>query len=94
MEILQFFTEFYVMPNKRSPRGRIKQAIRRYIFTTSYRDHNRAETVCRIDRKQILDYILSYTDHIILSDIPEIEKGLVLTDSRGNGYFQKIPVRR
>ena len=91
---MQVFTEFYVMPNKRSPRGRIRQAIRRYIFTTSYRDRDRAETVCRVDRRQILDYILSCTDCIILSDIPDVEKGLVLTDSRGNGYFQKIPGRR
>ena len=82
------------MPNKRSPRGQIRQLIRRYIFTTSYRDPRRAETVCRVSRRDLIEYAVSINSRIILSDIPDVEKGLILTDSRGNGYFQKIPVRR
>lgn len=82
------------MPNKRSPRGQIRQLIRRYIFTTSYRDPHRAETVCRVSRSQLIEYAAALADHLVLSDVPDIERGLILTDSRGNGYFQKIPVRR
>lgn len=44
-----------------------------------------------MDKPQILVWVVSnveFSQGVTISDIPPIEKGLVLTDSRGRGAFQ------
>ena len=84
----------------RSLKGKLNQAIRHYIFTTSFQDPILAESVCRVNREDLLGYastfivemqpneVPSLNMGITLSDIPDVEKGLILSDSRGRGIFQ------
>jgi len=77
----------------------LKQAIRKYIFRTSYHDHILAESVCTVTSSQLYDVGVKYYEQINPNDaemgkkvnaaIPDVEKGLILSDSRGRGVFQK-----
>jgi hypothetical protein len=73
----------------RSKNGKLKQLIRRYIYTTSFQDHILAESVCRVSREDCLAYASGFSVEVVVSDVPDIEKGLILSDSRGRGVFQK-----
>lgn len=73
----------------RSQRGKLKQAIRKFIFQTSFQDHILAESVCRVNRVDMLAYAGGFNMEVTVSDIPNVEKGLILSDSRGRGIFQK-----
>jgi hypothetical protein len=86
----------------RSLRGKLKQAIRHYILTTSFQDPILAESICRVNREELLGYasvlikqlevtnsIPDLDTSITVGDVPDVEKGLVLSDSRGRGVFQK-----
>jgi len=77
------------MPNQRSQRGKLKQTIRKFIFLTSYQDNKLAETVCRVDRGEVLAYISPFSSELNVSDVPDVEKGEVLLDNRARGTFQK-----
>ena len=89
------------IPNQRSKKNLLKQAIRKYIFTTSFQDHILAESVCRVNREDLLGYASTFIVEmqasdvpnlnmgITVGDIPNVEKGLILSDSRGRGIFQK-----
>jgi hypothetical protein len=67
----------------------LKQLVRRYIYTTSFQDRILAESVCRVNREDCLGYVSPFRMEVVVGDIPDIEKGLVLSDSRGRGVFQK-----
>lgn len=82
----------HTIPNQRSPRGKLKQAIRKFIFSTSFQDHILAETVCRVNREELLGYASTFSMEVTVSDIPNVEKGEVLLDNRARGTFQKIGV--
>jgi len=73
---------------KRSKRGIFRQAVRQFIFRTSFQDKILDETVCRTDRGEILKS-LPLTMEVTISDIPDVEKGEVLLDNRARGTFQK-----
>ena len=73
----------------RSLKGKMKQAIRKYIFTTSFQDHVLAESVCTVNRKELLGYASTLSMEVTVSDVPDVEKGLILSDSRGRGVFQR-----
>jgi len=67
----------------------LKQAVRHYIFTTSFQDPILAESVCRVNRQDLLGYASTLSMEVTVSDVPDVEKGLILSDSRGRGYLQK-----
>ena len=67
----------------------MKQAVRHYIFTTSFQDPILAESVCRVNRQDLLGYASTLSMEVTVSDVPDVEKGLILSDSRGRGYLQK-----
>jgi len=77
------------MSHRRSPRAKLKQAVRQYIFRTSFQDPILAESICRVNREELLGYASTLSLEVTVSDVPDIEKGLVLSDSRGRGSFQK-----
>ena len=88
------------MSHRRRPRAILKQALRRYVFTTSFQDPILAESVCTVNREDLLIYGSTFLAEIqandpdlnigiTVGDVPDIEKGLVLSDSRGRGSFQK-----
>jgi len=81
--------EWLSLPHRRS----LTAKLRRYVLRQGFHDVIWAETICRTDKTEIINYIhVIYPDPnegILISDIPDVEKGLVLTDSRGRGVFQK-----
>ena len=51
--------------------------------------------MCRVSRSELIDFSISYMKQqlhegpVELAIIPQVEKGLVLADSRGRGAFQR-----
>ena len=74
------------MVHKRSRDNLQRRQIRALIFASCYQDLNRCESVCRVSRSEILG---SLTGSVEVSNVPDIEKGEVLVDSRGQGSFQR-----
>jgi hypothetical protein len=74
------------MVHKRSKDSLQRRQIRALIFASCYQDLNRCESVCRISRSEILG---SLTGSVEVSNVPDVEKGEVLVDSRGQGSFQR-----
>jgi hypothetical protein len=57
------------------------------IFLNSFQDAELCETVSKTSRADILALVVQPTD---VTDVPDIEKGEVLVDSRGRGSFQQV----
>jgi len=64
-----------------------KNRIRGLIFNGSFHDYQHCETVCRTSRTDILALIEA---PVQVGDVPDVLKGEVLLDSRGQGSFQKV----
>lgn len=61
--------------------------IRRLIFTNAFQDREIVETICRLSRLEVI--ALAPRDELLISLVPDVEKGEVLVDSRGQGSFQR-----
>jgi hypothetical protein len=61
--------------------------IRRLIFTNAFQDREIVETICRLSRVEVI--ALTPGDELLISLVPDVEKGEVLVDSRGRGSFQR-----
>jgi hypothetical protein len=72
--------------HRRSKAKAVKNRIRGLIFNSSFHDTQRCETVCQISRVDILALL---TEPVKVGDVPDVEKGEVLVDSRGTGSFQR-----
>jgi len=66
-----------------------KKLIRQIIFTNAFQDRQLLETVCRLSRLQVIAVMPG--DELVLSLVPNVEKGEILLDSRGQGSFQTPP---
>jgi hypothetical protein len=73
--------------HRRSEKKLQERRVRALIFTTAFVDVARSETVCRVDRVDLLQALHGPVD---VSRIPQVEKGEVLVDSRGTGSFQRM----
>ena len=62
--------------------------IRGIIYSNSFNDKTLWETVSWISRRGILE--LLHESELCISDVPDVEKGEVLADSRGRGSFQRL----
>jgi hypothetical protein len=74
------------MVHRRSKDSLQRRQIRALIFASCYQDSDRCETVCRVSRSEILACL---TGPVEVANVPDIEKGEVLVDSRGSGSFQR-----
>ena len=79
---------------KRSQEARLRREARRYVFRNGFHDVIWAETVCRTDHVEVLNYLHvvypELSEGMLISDVPDFaEKGLVLVDSRGRGALQR-----
>jgi hypothetical protein len=61
--------------------------IRRLIFANAFQDREIVETICRLSRLEVI--ALAPGDELLISLVPDVEKGEVLVDSRGRGSFQR-----
>jgi hypothetical protein len=76
------------MPHKRSLEKSQLRRVRRIIFNHAFSDSIRHETVCRLSRSEVLGLL---NEPVLLSSVPDVEKGEVLIDSKGTGTFQRMP---
>ena len=83
--------EWLSMPHRRS----IASLARRFVLAMSFRDREKAESISRTSKHEIKEYLRKSPDlwetekGIQEHMIPDVEKGLVLSDSRGRGSFQR-----
>ena len=66
---------------------------RAYIRESAYWDRQRSESVSQVSRDEVVEHLLVYFrgEGLRKDAVPEIlEKGLVLSDSRGEGAFQLV----
>ena len=79
---------------KRSPNGRMRQKAREFIWKYSFNDVKKSETVCLTDALEVTNMIWESkiygetSKEKIFNNVPEVGKGLILSDSRGQGAFQ------
>jgi hypothetical protein len=76
---------------KASERRRQKKLVYTYIMDNAYSDYLLGETVSRSSTPEVISFMSVHVQGLGLdvSVVPEIEKGLVLSDSLGRGVFQK-----
>jgi hypothetical protein len=65
----------------------LQRQIRRVIYLRSYDDRIACETVSQVSREDVLSLL---AQPVCVSDVPDVEKGEVLVDSRGCGSFQQV----
>jgi hypothetical protein len=74
------------MTHKRSKEKELERKVRRLVLVSSFHDRILCETVCRMSRAEVLALL---DEPVEVGLVPELEKGEVLTDSRGRGTFQR-----
>jgi hypothetical protein len=74
------------MVHRRNKDSLQRRQIRALIFASCYQDSNRCETVSRVSRSDIMASLMGPVE---VCKVPDIEKGEVLVDSRGQGSFQR-----
>lgn len=72
------------MPHLRSEYAKARRIARQYILATSYRDCKKAETMCMLEREQVSELL-----DVPVVAVPDVMKGLVLVDARGEGSLQR-----
>jgi hypothetical protein len=85
------------MPGKRSPVNLARRMAVKLVFEHAFLDKEKGEIVSTLDRGDIVK-LLSLGEFRV-SDVPDVEKGEVLVDSRGEGSLQrrsqlKCPLKR
>jgi len=74
--------------HRRSRDKLLERRVRSLILASAFVDARRAETVCRLDRVDVLALLDGPVD---VGLVPPVVKGEVLVDSRGQGSFQVGP---
>jgi hypothetical protein len=75
------------MTHERSKEKQQARRIRGIVFSNGFRDRVRGETVCRLSRVDVLGLL---NEPVTTDLVPDLEKGEILIDSRGNGSFQTL----
>jgi hypothetical protein len=71
--------------HRRSRNKLLERRVRALIFSNAFVDTRRAETVCRLNRVDVLGML---NGPVNVGLVPPVMKGEVLMDSRGTGSFQ------
>jgi hypothetical protein len=74
--------------HRRSHDKLLERRVRALIFSNAFVDTKKAETVCRVDRVDVLALLDGVVD---VGLVPPVVRGEVLVDSRGRGSFQGGP---
>ena len=88
----------------RGKRSRVKQqekkliynihvAAIKTIFHKAKVDNTKAEIINTLNTSEVINELNSTFGTLIMSAIPDLPKGIVLIDSRGNGVFQQITIQ-
>lgn len=65
-----------------------KQEATRIILEAAYNDNQKHEIVSRTTFEQVLGKLSEKYPEIQISNVPQVEKGLVLSNDYGQGAFQ------
>ena len=71
--------------HRRSEAKLQRRRVRAILFSSAFVDRARGETVSRVSRTDILGALEGPVE---VGLVPDVEKGEVLSDSRGTGSFQ------
>lgn len=74
---------------RREAKSMLRMRLRSPVLARSFRDRERSETVCLISHVELLGLACSAGTAVQVSDVPNVERGEVLVDSRGQGTFQQ-----
>lgn len=74
------------MRHQRSNFAKARRRAKQIILASSYRDFKKAETVCMMSRREVLGCM---GEGVNVGAVPDVVKGLVLVDSRGEGSLQR-----
>ena len=72
--------------HRRSVERLLIRRIRSTIFSTCFYDKDRLEIISRITRQDLLALV---NEPVEVGLFPDVQKGEVLVDSRGEGSFQR-----
>jgi len=73
--------------HKRSGDKRQVRRISQIILVNSFRDRTQCEMVCRLSRADVLGLL---KEDVQVGLVPDVERGEILTDTRGRGTFQRM----
>jgi hypothetical protein len=74
--------------HKRSEKRLQLRRIRSILFSTCFYDKRVCEAVSRVSRLELIGLL---AEPVEVGLVPDVEKGEVLVDSRGEGSFQRLP---
>jgi septum formation inhibitor-activating ATPase MinD len=73
----------------------MKAKQRRFVYglmaCSGFRDRGMAETVNKLEKEELMNRLKEKFDFVEMDAVSDIEKGEVMTDSRGRGSMQTIP---
>lgn len=75
------------LTHKKSKESLMRRQVQRLIHSNSFHDRLRCETVSKLSRIELLALL---NHPVQLDQVPEVEKGEVLVDSRGEGSLQRM----
>jgi hypothetical protein len=78
---------------RRSLANQERRFARRVIIETSRADKRQGEQICMLSGLQVLGLVEQKYGSVPV-DVGNVEKGEVLSDSRGEGTFQRLPRNR
>ena len=73
--------------HKRSEERLQLRRIRNILFSSCFYDKRVCEAVSRVSRSDVLGLL---AEPVEVGLVPDVEKGEVLADSRGEGSFQRV----
>lgn len=72
--------------HQKSRKKRLERKVRGIILRSSFKDQQVGEIISRMSRVDVLGKL---SGPVMVCDVPDVEKGEVLADSRGRGTFQR-----
>ena len=75
------------MRHKRSEASQQRRFIKQLVLQSAFYDRQRCETVCRTTGMEVLALL---SGPVEVGDVPDVAKGEVLVDSRGQGEYSAL----
>jgi hypothetical protein len=69
----------------RSPDGKLRQRIKRFVYKQSFWDDFKRESICLSSEDNVVTFVKDFKPNYNIWDIPFVERGQVLSDQYGTG---------
>ncbi|MEM2129996.1 MAG: hypothetical protein QXZ70_05295 [Candidatus Bathyarchaeia archaeon] len=67
----------------------LRRSLTRLLLSQAFLDRERAETVNRLDKQEVLEYLSARFEFVPITLVADLERGEVLLDKRGLGSLQR-----